>query len=268
MAFATDDRDNVEKILKEEERGSYREDFLHEHSLIEIQQGLFHSAERLRLQALGRTSKAGDADWWVVLSALEDAEVGKDVQARRYESKAAGSPLDRNNKIVLALALARSGQAAEAGRLADQISAERPDDTLVRHYFTPTIRAAIKLQQHDPAAAVDLLRGTAKYDLAFTASFDFLYPAYIRGLAYLESGDGRSAAGEFQKLIDNPGFSVRHVIGPLARLQLGRSQRLMGDNASARKSYEEFLGVWKDADSDLPVYRQAKAEYARLNKDR
>jgi eukaryotic-like serine/threonine-protein kinase len=268
VAFATGDRDNVEKILKEEERGSYREDFLHEHSLIEIQQGLFHSAERLRLQALGRTSKAGDADWWVVLSALEDAEVGKDVQARRYESKAAGSPLDRNNKIVLALALARSGQAAEAGRLADQISAERPDDTLVRHYFTPTIRAAIKLQQHDPAAAVDLLRGTAKYDLAFTASFDFLYPAYIRGLAYLESGDGRSAAGEFQKLIDNPGFSVRHVIGPLARLQLGRSQRLMGDNASARKSYEEFLGVWKDADSDLPVYRQAKAEYARLNKDR
>jgi DNA-binding winged helix-turn-helix (wHTH) protein/Flp pilus assembly protein TadD len=81
VAFATGDRDNVEKILKEEERGSYREDFLHEHSLIEIQQGRFHSAERLRLQALGRTSKASNADWWMVLSALEDAEVGKDVQA-------------------------------------------------------------------------------------------------------------------------------------------------------------------------------------------
>ena len=114
MAFATGDRDNVEKILKEEERGSYREAFLHEHSLIEIQQGRFHSAERLRLQALGRTSKASNADWWVVLSALEDAEVGKDVQARRYESKAAESPLDRDNKIALALALARSGRTAEA----------------------------------------------------------------------------------------------------------------------------------------------------------
>jgi tetratricopeptide (TPR) repeat protein len=79
-------------------------------------------------------------------------------------------------------------------------------------------------------------------------SFDFIYPAYIRGLAYLESGDGRSAAGEFQKLIDNPGKCWEFVTGPLARLQLGRAQRLMGDNASARESYEEFLKLWKDAD--------------------
>jgi DNA-binding winged helix-turn-helix (wHTH) protein/tetratricopeptide (TPR) repeat protein/tRNA A-37 threonylcarbamoyl transferase component Bud32 len=264
VAFATGDRDNVEKILKEEERGIYREDFLHEHSLIEIQQGRFHSAERLRLQALGQTSKASNADWWVVLSALEDGEVGKDVQARRYENEAARSPLDRNNKIALALALARSGRTAEAGRLADQISAERPEDTLVQHYFIPTIRAAIKLRQHDPAAAIDLLRGTANYDLAFTGSFESVYPAYIRGLAYAGLGDGQSAAAQFQKLIDNPGFSVRHVIGPLARLQLGRAQRLMGDNLSARKSYEEFLSIWEDADADLPIYRQAKAEYAQL----
>ena len=265
VAFATGDRDNVEKILKEEERGSYREDFLHEHSLIEIQQGRFHSAERLRLQALGRTSKASNADWWVVLSALEDAEVGKDVQARRYESKAAGSPLDRNNKIALALAHARSGRTAEAGRLADQISAERPEDTLVQHYFIPTIRAAIKLRQHDPAAAIDLLRGTAKYDLAFTG-FDYLYPAYIRGLAYLALGDGRSAAAQFQKLIDNPGFAVRHVTGPLAWLQLGRAQKMMGNEAATRKSYETFLDLWKSADPDTPIYQQAKAEYAKLRK--
>jgi serine/threonine protein kinase/tetratricopeptide (TPR) repeat protein len=267
VAFATGDRDNVEKILKEEERGSYREDFLHEHSLIEIQQGRFHSAERLRLQAFGLNPKASNADWWVVLSALEDAEVGKDVQARRYESEATGSPLDRYNKIALALALARSGRTAEAGRLADQISAQRPEDTLVQHYFIPTIRAAIKLRQHDPAAAIELLRGTVKYDLAFTGSFESVYPAYIRGLAYVGLGDGQSAAAQFQKLIDNPGFSVRHVIGPLARLQLGRAQKMMGDNASARKSYEEFLSIWKDADPDLPIYRQAKAEYAKLPKN-
>jgi DNA-binding winged helix-turn-helix (wHTH) protein/tetratricopeptide (TPR) repeat protein len=266
VAFATGDRDNVEKILKEEEQGKYREDFLHEHSLIEIQQGRFHSAERLRLQALGQTSKASNADWWVMLSALEDAEVGKDVQARRYESKAAASPLDLNGKIAVALALARSGRAAEAGKLADQASAERPEDTLVQHYFTPTIRAAIKLRQHDPAAAIDLLRGTAKYDLAFTGSFNCVYPAYIRGLAYLGLGDGRSAAAQFQKLIDNPGFTVRHVIGPLAWLQLGRAQKMIGDEAAARKSYETFLDLWKNADPDIPIYQQAKAEYAELRK--
>src|SRR3984885_11565459 len=263
VAFATGDRGDVDGILKQEEQGKYREDFLYEHALIEIQQGRVDSAERLRLQALGPTAKASNADSWVIPAALEDAEVGKDVQARRYESQAAGSPLDRNGKIDLAQALARSGRGAEAGRLADQVSAERPEDTLVQHYFVPTIRAAIKLRQHDPAAAIDLLRGTAKYDLAFTG-FDYLYPAYIRGLAYLALGDGRSAAAQFQKLIDNPGFAVRHVTGPLAWLQLGRAQKMMGDAAAARKSYQTFLDLWKNADPDIPIYQQAKAEYAKL----
>jgi len=201
----------------------------------------------------------------VIPAALEDAEVGKDAQARRYESKAAASSLDRNGKIALAQALARSGRTAEAGTIADQVSAERPEDTLVQHYFVPTIRAAIKLRQHDPATAIDLLRGTAKYDLAFTG-FDYLYPTYIRGLAYLELGNGQSAAAQFQKLIDNPGFTVRHVTGALAWLQLGRAQTMMGDEAAARKSYEAFLDLWKNADPNIPIYQQAKAEYARLRK--
>jgi hypothetical protein len=267
VAFATRDQDSVEKILKQEEHGTFREDFLREHSLIEIQEGHFHSAENLRLQALERTSKAGNNDWWVVLSALENAEVEEAPQARRYESKANGSPLDRNNRIALALAFARSGLNAEAERLAAQLSVERPDDTQVQHYFVPTIRAAIKLQQHDPAAAIHLLRSAEKYDLAFTASFESVYPAYIRGLAYLGLGDGRSAATQFQKLIDNPGFTIRHVTGPLAWLQLGRAQKMMGDEVAARRSYETFLKLWKTADPDIPIYQQAKAEYARLPKE-
>jgi eukaryotic-like serine/threonine-protein kinase len=267
VAFATGDRGNVERILKEEEPGRYREDFLFEHSLIEIQQGRFRSAERLRLQPLRGTSKDSNADWWAVLSALENAEVGMYGQARQYEGKATRMKLDRGDRVALALALARSGKTAEAGRLADQISAERPEDTLVQHYFIPTIRAAIKLRQHDPAAAIDLLRGAAKHDLAFTVSFNYLYPAYIRGLAYLELRDGRSAAAQFQKQIDNPGFGVRHVTGPLAWLQLGRAQKMVGDEAAARKSYETFLDLWKNADPDIPIYQQAKTEYAKLAKN-
>jgi hypothetical protein len=170
--------------------------------------------------------------------------------------------------MILALSLARSGRTDEAERLANEVSQEAPLDTVVQKYLVPTVRAAVKLQQHDPDAAIALLRDTVQYDLAVTfQSFDYLYPAYIRGLAYLESGDGRSAAGEFQKLIDNPGLCWGFITGPLARLQLGRAQRLMGDKASARKSYEEFLSIWKDADADLPIYRQAKAEYARLEKE-
>jgi DNA-binding winged helix-turn-helix (wHTH) protein/tetratricopeptide (TPR) repeat protein len=265
VLFATGDRDGVEKILAEGERGSDRRDALLNHALIETQQGRFRSAERLRLQAFGLPSKTTDI-FWPVGSALENAAVGRDVQARRDESKVDRSKLDRDYKLWLALALARSGRTEEAGKLADQISAERPEDTLVQHYFAPTIRAAIKLQQHDPAAAIDLLRGTAKYDLAFTDSFDYVYPAYIRGLAYLELGDGRSAAAQFQKVIDNPGLTVRHVTGPLAWLQLGRAQKMMGEEAAARKSYEIFLDLWKNADPDIPIYQQAKAEYVKLQK--
>jgi len=267
VLFATGDRDGVEKIFAEGERGSDRRDILLNHAWIETQQGRFRSAERLRLQASGRTSKASN-DRWVVFSALENAEVGMGVQARRYESKVDRSKLARDRKLVLALALARSGQTEEAGKLADQISAERPEDTLVQNYHAPTIRAAIKLQQHDPAAVIHLLRGTAKYDLAYTESFDYVYPAYIRGLAYLELGDGRAAAAEFQKLIDNPGLTVVHVTGPLAWLQLGRAQKMIGEEAAAQKSYETFLDLWKNADPDIPIYQQAKAEYAKLHKSR
>jgi serine/threonine protein kinase/tetratricopeptide (TPR) repeat protein len=264
VLFATGDRDGLEKILAEGERGSDRIYVLFNHAVIEIQQGRFRSAERLRLQAFGIPLETTDIYSWVIRSALENAEAGRDVQARLYESKADRCNLGRDDKLVLALALARSGQTEEAGKLADQISAERPEDTLVQNYFAPTIRAAIKLHQHDPAAAIDLLRGTARYDFAFTASFDFVYPAYIRGLAYLELGDGRSAAAQFQKMIDNRGLTLRHVIGPLAWLQLGRAQKMMGDEAAARESYETFLDLWKNADPDIPIYRQAKAEFAKL----
>lgn len=177
VPFATGDRDGFEKILAEGERGSDRRDVLLDHALIEIQQGRFRSAERLRLQASGLPLKPTDTYWWVPRSPLEDAEVGRDVQARRDESKVDRSKLNWGDQLVLARALARSGHTEEAGKLADQISAERPEDTLVQNYLALTIRAAIKLQQHDPAAAIDFLRWTAKYDLAFAESFDFVYPA-------------------------------------------------------------------------------------------
>jgi len=268
VLFATGDRDGVEKILAEGERGSNRRDALLNHALIEIQQGRSRSAEQLRLRAFELPSNAADIYWAVPRAALENAEVGMDVLTRRYESEADKRKLGRDDKLILALALARSGRKEEASKLTDEISAERPEDTIVQNYLAPTIRAAIKLQEQNPAAAIELLRLTAKYDLAWTDSFDYGYPAYIRGLAYLELGDGRAAAAQFQKLINNPGLTVTHVTGPLAWLQLGRAKKMMGDESAARKSYETFLDLWKNADPDIPIYQQAKAEYAKLQKQR
>src|SRR5882724_6310795 len=264
LAFIEGDRGALDRIFDGEAHGPNRVRFLRERSQFEAQQGHFDSADRLQLQASKLSSDPEDISWALVISALRNAEAGRAIQARKTEDEALQRKLERGRRMVLALSLARSGRTAEAERLADEVSQEAPLDTIVQRYLVPTVRAAVKLQQHDPHAAIDLLRETVQYDLAFTLSFDYLYPAYIRGLAYLESGDGPSAAGEFQKLIDNPGMCDKFMTGPLARLQLGRAQRLMGDNASARKSYEEFLSIWKDADPDLPAYRQAKAEYAKL----
>jgi len=266
LAFIEGDRGTLDRIFDGEGHGPNRVVFLRERSRFEAQQGHFDSADRLRLQASKLSSDPADITWALVVSALQNAEAARAIQARKTQDQALQSNLERNQRMVLALSLARSGRTDEANRLADEVSQEAPLDTIVQKYLVPTVRAAVKLHQHDPDAAIDLLRGTVQYDLANTLSFDYLYPAYIRGLAYLELGDGRSAAGEFHKLIDNPGLCLGYITGPLARLQLGRAERLMGDNASARESYEEFLSIWKDADRDLPIYRQARAEYAQLRK--
>jgi tetratricopeptide (TPR) repeat protein len=278
LALIEGDRSTLDRIFGGEAHGPDRVAFRREQSNFENQQGQFDSADRLQVQASKLSSAPEDLSEALVFSALRNSEAGEVIQARKTEDRALQSKLDRDQRMILALALARSGRTDEAQQLADQASQEAPLDTTVQKYLVPTVRAAIKLQEHDPAAAVDLLRGTVQYDLACTHSFDSLYPAYIRGLAYLESGDGRSAAGEFQKVIDNPGLLLGecledrdlrpgYITGPLARLQLGRAERLMGDDASARKSYEEFLAIWKNADPDIPIYKQAKAEYAGLSKN-
>jgi DNA-binding winged helix-turn-helix (wHTH) protein len=264
LAFIEGDRGTLERIFDGEASGPNRILFLRERSRFEGQQGHLNFSGRLQMQASKLSSDQEDISTGLVFSALQNAEAGSADRAHEIQHLALQSKLERNRKMVLALSYARSGKTDEASRLAEEVSQEAPLDTIVQKYLVPTVRAAVKLQQHDPAAAIVLLRATVRYDLADTQSFDYVYPAYIRGLAYLELGDGRSAAGEFQKLIDNPGLCLESLNGPLARLQLGRAQKMMGDKAAARRSYESFLDLWKNADPDIPIYRQAKAEYANL----
>jgi DNA-binding winged helix-turn-helix (wHTH) protein len=266
LAFLEGDRSTLERIFDSEANGPNRVLFLRERSRFEGQQGHLDGSDRLQMQASKLSSDPEDISTGLVFSALQSAEAGRAVQARKMQDLALQSKLERNRKMVLALSFARSGRTEEASRLADGVSQEAPLDTIVQKYLVPTVRAAVKLQQHDATSAIELLRVTVPYDLADNHSFDYLYPTYIRGLAYLESDDGRLAAVEFQKLIDNPGLCMGSINGPLARLQLGRAQRMMGNEAAARKSYESFFNLWKDADRNIPIYQQAKAEYAKLPK--
>jgi tetratricopeptide (TPR) repeat protein len=211
-------------------------------------------------------TKAGTIPWYGIYWSVEEAEVGNSERARSMAAPALKSLQNSHNQIYLALALGRAGNVEEAQKLADALDQEYPLDTAIQYYYLPAIRAAIKLIEKDPASAVEILRPALKYDLAYPDSFQSLYPAYIRGLAYLQMGDGQQAAAEFQKLLDHPGLVGRDVHGALSHLQLARAQKMMGDEGAARKSYEDFLTLWKDADPDIPIYQQAKAEYAKLTK--
>jgi hypothetical protein len=168
--------------------------------------------------------------------------------------------------LIAAMAFARAGNTQESQMLVEKLMQLFPESFSIQAFSLPTTRAAIMLAKHDPAAAVALLRPEEPYDLVFADGFDYVYPAYLRGLAYFQLKQGVLAAAEFQKVLDHSGLGAGFVTGALARLQLARAQVLTHDANSARKSYEDFLVLWKNADPDLPIYKQARAEYAVLRK--
>ena len=187
---------------------------------------------------------------------LRKAELSGKADSENYLGGSSRSGPDRS--------FAQIGDTGEAQKLADTFNRDAPLGT--QDYSLPTIQAAIKLHKSDAAGAVEVLRPTVKYDQANPDGFSSLCPAYIRGLAYLRMGEGREAAAEFQKLLDHPGLVGNEVIGALSHLQMARAQKVMGNEAAARTSYEDFLSLRKDADSNMPIYQEAKAEYSLLRK--
>lgn len=165
-------------------------------------------------------------------------------------------------------ALALSGNSARAQALTNDLEKRFPEDTSVRYSYLPTLRAVMALARGEPARAVELLQPAVPYELGAPRSsmhgfFGALYPVYVRGEAYLASRKGTQAAEEFQKILDHPGIVVSDPVGALSRIGLARAYALSGDAAKA--AYQDFLNLWKDADSDLPVLREAKSEFARLH---
>ena len=166
---------------------------------------------------------------------------------------------------MAALALARAGDTAGAEKLAAELHKTSPLDTLVQRYWLPTIRASVALQRKDQNQAVELLKVASPIELGEPTNLTiFLCPAYLRGEAYLMLHDGNRAAAEFQKFIDHRGLVVNFPWGALARLGLARAFAMQGDTAKAKSAYQDFLTLWKDADPDIPILKQAKAEYAKL----
>jgi len=233
--------------------------------------GHFHNARELSRQAAvsaSRNDKKETGAEWLLNAALREAEIGNPQQARAQTSSAMSLFSSRDVRVLAALALARSGDAARAQNMTDELSGSAPANTLLNCYWLPTIRASTELTRHHPDNALRALQAASSCELGEpnpqVQIGGTLYPGYVRGQADLENGDAQQAVAEFQKLIDHRGVVQNFVLGALVHLQLGRAYLATGDTAKASVQYQEFLTLWKDADPDIPILKEAKAEYAKL----
>jgi eukaryotic-like serine/threonine-protein kinase len=202
---------------------------------------------------------------WQVNAALREAEVGNANAAKLGVAAALKLSTGRDVKVAAALTLAKIGEISQAKALAEELKKSFPTHTLMNAYWLPTINAAMEISKGNQSQAVADLEPAAPYELGGVSTFiNYLYPAYVRGQAYLLAHSGTAAAAEFQKLLDHRGIVTNFVTGTLAHLQIGRAYAMAGDTAKAKAAYQDFFALWKDADPDIPILKQAKAEYAKL----
>jgi len=206
---------------------------------------------------------------WQTGAALWEAFFGNAPQARRGAAAALELSKELYVEYGAAFALALAGESSRPQTLATDMERRFGEDTGARFSYLPALRARLALNRGENSAAIELLQIAFPYELgvprsAIHGNFGALYPIYVRGEAYLAARRGAEAAGEFQKILDHRGIVVSDPIGALAHLQLGRAFAVSGDKIKAKSAYQDFLTLWKDADADIPILKQAKAEYARL----
>jgi eukaryotic-like serine/threonine-protein kinase len=270
LAFLRDDADEMGKLVSSAAGKPGTEDvLLGQQSDTEAYHGRLLKARALTRRAIDSSRHNGDqetAAFYQVEAALREAAVGNDKEAREDVANALALASTRDVKTLGALALAQTGESAHAQTMADELSQAFPSDTLLKDYWLPAIRAAIATKQGNPTNAVELLQLATPYQLGSPQPFQLgtLYPVYMRGQAYLGARQGGDAAGEFQKILDHRGVVLNFPLGALARLGLARANALNGDPAKAKSAYQDFFVVWKDADPDIPILKEARAEYAKL----
>ncbi len=205
--------------------------------------------------------------------AVWEAWYGNPAAAKETATHVLDAAEGRHVTYAGALALAIAGDTARAQTIADDLDRRFPEDTSVRFNYLPTLRALAALRANDPSRAIELLRLASTYEFAEPGisfygaggvAFGAMYPTYVRGMAYLALGKAADAAAEFQKILEHPGIVLEDPMGALARLQLGRALAASGNAANAKSVYSDLFAVWKDADRDIPILKEARAEYARL----
>jgi eukaryotic-like serine/threonine-protein kinase len=213
-----------------------------------------------------RSDSKETAALWEVNAALREAEFGNFAQAKREVASALALSRGRDVKVLAAMTLALSGDNTGSSAMVQELEKSNPANTVIKVYWAPTLRAAIKLEEGNPSQALVFLEAAAPYELGEPPPISpgTLCPAYLRGEAQLMVHNGVAAVTEFQKLLDHRGIVANFPLGSLAHFQLARAYALSGDTAKAKTAFHDFLTLWKDADPDIPVLKEARMEYAKL----
>ncbi len=222
---------------------------------------------RRAVDSATRNDSKETAALWQANAALREAEFGNTAAAKQGTAAALALAPGRDVKMFAALTLARIGETARAKAIVDELEKSYPSNTMLKIYWVPTIKAAMELNTNNSAQAVVFLEAAAPYELGDPPQLQLgtLYPVYVRGEAQLTAHNGAAAATEFQKFLDHRGITLNYPLGALAHLGLARAYALQGDGGKARAAYNDFFALWKDADSDISILQQAKAEYAKLH---
>jgi eukaryotic-like serine/threonine-protein kinase len=230
--------------------------------------GRFKNAHGLTQQAMDsalRNEAKETAAAYQALAALREVAAGDRAHAISDARGAIKLGPNRDVRAIAALAMADAGDHPEAAKLAAELNRDFPLDTLVQRYWLPSIHAALALSKKEPKLAIEDLAKASNLDLSEPAGVTvYLVPSYLRGLAYLMLHDGSAAHAEFQKFLDHYGMVGNFPWGALARLELARAYAAEGNSNEAKAAYREFLGIWINADPDIPVYKEAKGEFVNL----
>jgi eukaryotic-like serine/threonine-protein kinase len=231
--------------------------------------GRLHKARDFSRRAVDSALRAESketAALWQVNAALREAEFGNAALARQGVTSALSITRGRDVKVIAALTFARLGDTAPTKALLDDLTRTNPNNTVLKLYWIPVLKAAIELNGNHPAQAVVLLEAASPYELGQPPPIyvGTVYPAYLRGQAQLVEKNGVAAAVEFKKMLDHRGVMANFPLAALAHLELARAKALSGDHAGAKMAYQDFFNLWKDADPDIPLLQEAKAEFAKL----
>jgi tetratricopeptide (TPR) repeat protein len=219
----------------------------------EAKQSLLGSIDGI--ERMGLKSVAGDM---LAGIAIDSALFGVCSDVRTHAESARTKSRSANTVLTSATALALCGDLPRAQALVDEVARENPTGSVLNRVQLPGVRAVIEIRRGNPQKAIDLLESGVPFEAAHPPN------TFTRAHAYLELGDGEKAAAQFQRILDNRGTGGLNTFYPLSRLGLARAKALAGDAAGARTAYQDFLSAWKDADPDLPLLKEAKAEYAKL----